>query len=74
MLKNICWLGKGLIDRFNGMATHQGVFYAYRVENHVYCTFIFTFLCSYICISIYVYICKFLSVSIYICICTRIIK
>ena len=34
-----------LID-FNGISTHQGLFYAYRLRNRVHCSFIFAFLCN----------------------------
>ena len=33
-----------LIDWFDGMSTHQGIFNTWRLGNSVYCTFIFTFL------------------------------
>ena len=36
-----------MID-FNSMATCLGLFYAQRLENHVHCIFIFTFLCSFL--------------------------
>ena len=36
-----------LID-FNGMSARLGLFYAERLENCFHCTFIFTFLCSFL--------------------------